>query len=223
MTVTIRRTQNRKGSKFNKAKITAKKIRSVIHKGMAGPGKIHKFSRLVRYVDPVSGNNTITSNAALINYFSKSFALDDIPGVAEFIALFDQYCITKIVLKFYPVGNPCITNATNNEVGQLITVKDYDDATLPTVLNDLLEFETVAVHHPGRAFTLTIRPRVAKTIFRTGITSAYGMGDASTWVDAANTDVPHFGLKMAFTTSSVANITRYAIWCQYYFECRGTR
>jgi hypothetical protein len=187
--------------------------------GRAGlpPGvRVHKFTRTRDF-------GTV-AKAALDTGGSLQFSLDQVPGYTEFTNLYDAYSIDSVDITFVwwqPYSG--VTSGAAQSPCMIIT-PDYDDAATPATFDEVGEFSTASLHPMSLAknsFTITVKPRVATSLFRAGVTSGYGWGGQSQVIDCGTADVPHYGLKW-FTMfhsntytpdSSIRMIIRYNLSC----------
>lgn len=167
------------------------------------------------------------------NYNAISFNLRDINNYSELTSLYDEYCISKVVVEFIPRGailSQAINTATTGNTNQLygtvqpfITVIDYDDATAPTTRNELLQYGTCKVSKPHTYVKRVFTPKIAIQTYKTAVSSGY-MAKGHQWLDCADDTVPHYGLKWAWDQDQNAvSTTLYDIYCTYYVKFRGVR
>jgi hypothetical protein len=157
----------------------------------------YKAQSFVRFRD-----NLTISLSALDFGQGWYFNLAQVPDFGEFTALYDAYIIDKVDLRFvlqsnYPEKYPI-----------LIAAPDYDDATVPATVDELLTKQGVQVLNfsaTKREHTVSVRPRVAMTAFRTGITSSYGWSKPGQLIDIATTDTPFYGMKTWLTEYNSTN------------------
>lgn len=133
-------------------------------------------------------------------YFAMRFTLADLPQVASFTALFDAYRINKVVVSFQNYSN--VTNQATNTPANLgaqpqwlSTVVDYDDTTLLTTEGSLLEYETFKQTPPYEKHVRVLVPAVSMEAFKTSGTTIGYSQHKKQWIDAAYTDVEHYGIK----------------------------
>lgn len=163
----------------------------------------------------VEFGNIVASGAA-DTFFSWKFLLSDLPTPADFTALFDQYRFEKVVLKFYP--GTIETNSADAPL--LITVIDYDDATIPAAASTLLQYDNCKQSMYPNPHFVTLRPRMAMAAFGGGLFSSYA-NVAPQWVDAASNTVEHYGIKGCLKQSS-SNIV-YRVYADYYLTFKSAR
>lgn len=154
---------------------------------------------------PISlgGINADTCGTADVYQFggAMEFKLSDVTEFADFTNLFDQYSIQQVDMVITDLHNV----ATESQAGQVRpTIKyvvDCDDATVPAAAQTVNAYQNVkswTFRGDGQPLRISIKPRVATTVYRTGITSAYGPAKEGMLLDVDNVDVPHYGLKMWF-------------------------
>lgn len=201
--------------------LTKKKILDIVHKGNM-PSTTYKFQRTYRYFD--GSNYSVYSSNLGPAYYALLFQLQDVPGYLEFVDLYDQYCIMKVVCTFYSVGTSQITTPSTNYVSNIITAIDYDDATVPSTLDSLLERSGCKINSASKqSFSVTLQPRVAKEIFKTTLLTGYATGEPGAWIDCANPDIPHYGLKIGVTEAPTNASVRWNLFIKYYLQFRNVR
>lgn len=154
------------------------------------------------------------------------FSFSMLPNVSEFTTLFDRYRINKVVIKFVPGYSNTV--ATSNPRCQFITAVDYDDASLVTSTNNLLEYDTKRIHDVNRIVVRKFTPACAQI---TGLTQNVSTKDVSTrsrpawkvWLDCANDDDrPHYGLKCQWSGAGNQDM-EIRVWITLYFSCAAVR
>lgn len=130
--------------------------------------------------------------------FAMSFTLADLCESSDFSVLFDSYKINKITIKAYfssqktdwsnggsPTTAPTIEYTT-----------DHDDADVPTLLGFRSKMGYKTKSFKNNSFiTMTVKPRVAQSVYNAGMVNAYSTPTKSIWLDMANNGVPHYGIK----------------------------
>lgn len=129
--------------------------------------------------------------------FSQMFTVGSLPSVTEFQNLFDRYRIVKAVVTFKLTSNPDNIDTSVAFYPTLWYYVDYDD--IDTVgLTFIREVQGVKrrVLQPNREVKIVVRPKPLQTVYNTAIASGYSIPRGkSPWIDLANVDVPHYGLK----------------------------
>lgn len=138
------------------------------------------------------GSGVTTSNL-LQATGACAFALNQVANVAQFTSMFDRYKINKIVLKVIPEWN----TATYNGGGMLPTMRvchDYDDSTVPSV-GDVYARQNGRTYRLAKAFNITVYPRLAQAV--AGLTASGWTVSKPCYLNTANTNIAHYGLKFA--------------------------
>jgi len=163
-------------------------------------------------------------------YFSIKFTLADLPQVSSFTALFDTYKINKVVVKLIPFGYPTgYINTASNLSAQpqwLSTVIDYDDSTVLTSEGSLLEYETFKQTRPGAEHVRVLVPAISVEAYKTSGTTIGYSQKRKQWLDAAYTDVEHYGIKGLINgpqTMADQIQTGFKVYCTAYVTFKQTR
>lgn len=182
-----------------------------------GPSKkLHFFSR---YVDLGS----INASGTLDSLDSYAFQLNDVPGISEFIRLFDQYKLKAVKITFIPQQTENISLSTvNNAWGsqRFFSVIDYNDVNLLGSIDEAREYSTCKWTKVLRSHSRYIpNPQVLSSDNTNAVYSW------SPWLNTANTDVRYAGLKVAIenTFSTVSTSMLYNIEAKYYMVFRNVK
>jgi len=195
---------------------------------------MHSFRRFTNEV-----RHSVTST---VGQFSYECTFDSIRGYTDFTDLYDRYQITCVVMRFRLVNNPNATQFTNNN-GQASTTqvnwntanwypamyycKDYDDASAET-LEQLKERANTKriILQPNRMYKIVLRPAVAIQTYATATTAGYAP-KWKQWIDMAQANVPHYGLKYVIDCSAVDPQDTYPFTVerttQIFFKCKDVR
>lgn len=205
----------------------------------------HAFHRWVTGLNLIStGASSYASNTSVYTVgaslqsapCSMAFQMDDVPNVSEFQNLFDYYKLNRVLVTIKMIPNPDAQNfgqvvATNNATWYptLWYVVDHDDNNTVT-LAQIKEFERVKhrVLKPNSEIKIMVRPTNLIQCYRTLATTGYQIDFKKQYLDMANLDIPHYGLKMVFDfegiqLNSVANNYQFKINAKYYFTCKSVR
>lgn len=138
---------------------------------------------------------SLTVPVATTNLQGVAFTLADLPDYGDFTALYDQYKILGIKVKWLPRGNSSDIQAQNS-ISRFFSVIDRDDDATPTSIDQLTQYEsckmtpTTGVH--SRYFKPSIRREIPNAI---GGTAHEVTGPQ--WIDVTNANVKHYGIKLA--------------------------
>jgi len=138
-------------------------------------------------VGPFSGNNATESSYAL------QFSLSQVPNSSEFTALFDQYRIVQVHLRFTPRAQGSTSIFGFFRPNYFLTVIDYDDINTVSS-NAALQYPTLQISPTDEPFERTFNPRIAVAAYNGVATTGYA-NLSNQWIDVAYPDVQHFGLK----------------------------
>lgn len=195
----------------------------------AGPSRnVHSFKR-------AAAGSTVTFNLPETGG-ALSFALSNITANTEFANLYDQFKLTRVVVKFMLISNPDATNyfAPGTNTGAVMSTnffprlwyyRDYDDASTPT-LTDIRQVGKAKCFFlkPNKEYKIAVRPAKLNQLFRGVATTAYAP-DWKSRLDMGNQDTPHYGLKYVVDNHGVTSTTSFQmrINYDYYFTCYNTR
>lgn len=185
------------------------------------------------------GSSVLSINSGVQEMsFSSFFTLADLPNVSEFVNLFDLYKINCVVVTLKLTNDPSATSPPNTNTANYgnyyPTVwysPDHDDITAQTV-SQLKEYEKVKhrVLRPNQELSIKLRPTTLGQQYRTAVTTGYVANYRKEWLDMSQTDIPHYGLKLAIdcegiTTAVVAasQLPQVKVNVKYYISCKNTR
>jgi hypothetical protein len=123
------------------------------------------------------------------------FALSQVPNYGNLTALYDDFQVDKVEVKFILRGNP----GSGLALPRINVYPDFDDATAPPTIGNVFNHPRVQQHvftQTSPMFKLTIEPRVAIPAYQ-GAFTAYTVAPSKTWIDCTNAGVQHYGLKYA--------------------------
>lgn len=150
--------------------------------------------------------------------FQQKF--DQLPGYTDFTNLYDQYCIKKIVVKIIPKvtqHNLATTTTGNSDLPQVHSVVDYDDATTPTSVSQLVEYQSHRMTRGNQIHTRVIVPKVELSTSGTG-----NAPKSYQWLDCDDSSVNHRGIKVWFNAPQSAGMSvYYDMLVKVYFSMRN--
>jgi len=171
--------------------------------------KVHNFER-TSFGGQVQGSTTLDQFGAI--YFS----LSSLVNPTEFTALFDQYRIMYVEVAFIPISAVA-------SIAPLVSVIDYDDATVPTAVSDLWQYSTACYTAAGHTHIRRLHPRFDIAAY-SGTFTSYALAPYGQWVDVASPGVQYYGVKWALSaTTSGTTGAVYNIQIKYHIQCRNSR
>jgi hypothetical protein len=162
-----------------------------------------------------NGSGQIVGNAGgQGNAFA--FSIGDIPEIASYVALYDQYILYKILVRIVSNSSPGTSNATG---ANLYIVPDFDNATLLTSVPQAESYSEVQELRGnfgtgGDTAYMEIVPGISLT------TNAGNVIEGPMWQDCAVTTNRHYGVKTFYNTS-LATDARWNVDAKYYFGFRN--
>lgn len=211
--------------------------------------RVTDFANLGTYDSKNSAGTTfafdqfITMNTAAsvagIDYFSLGigFSLADLQNSAEFTALYDAYRLDYVKLKFLPCwsNSISITGAPHMQPSLMLHYCiDKDDNQSFNAANSgiesMREYDSYKIKNNVmglKYFQIGLKPRVAMTVYNTGLTAAYAEPTRAIFLNANNDTVPHYGVKMIFESYNGASATsvewKLRVSATYYFTMKDVR
>jgi hypothetical protein len=150
----------------------------------------------------ISFDDTI-SFTSTVNTGARSFQLSDLSRAVSLAANFDQYCIHSVIANFDPMMAPGSTITP----GVFASAIDLDSVVVPSGPGQLEEYFSYLSMNmaPGVSQERVILPCVTPALY-SGSAVFSGYAVTRSWIDSANTSVPHFGIKYAYV-GSTGNMT----------------
>lgn len=191
----------------------------------------HSFSRFT-----AASTSLVDGTELDVGY---EFKFSDMVAFSEFSNLFDRYKIDSVVQTFQLVNNPSSAYKLNesnplaaaanvsNFYPKMWYIHDYDDSTAESI-GTLKERVGVKcrILQPNKVIKITTKPAIAIQTYRTATTTGYGPKWGQ-YIDMNTTDVPHYGLKVAFDTNAIDPVDtqpfRIRVETKYYFTCKDVR
>nr|WPR18745.1 MAG: capsid protein [Owegonang virus 22] len=160
--------------------------------------------------------------------FAQVFRLNDLPGVSDFTALYDQYQIKAVKVTLMPkydtatqvVSSGTVPNSAH-AMNRVISCIDYDDNTALTSIGDALQYQNHKMTKGIRDHSRYLKPRCLLEAYG-GIGLTHYMPRKNQWIDVANITTPHYGLKWIITQSPGIALS-YDMKVDYYIACKNVR
>ena len=150
------------------------------------------------------------------------FTLSDLPSVAEFTSLFEQYKFEKVVVHMIPFANWTVMD--QHATVPLVTAIDFDDGTDPTSEDQLLQYGNNCITHATQEIHRTIQPKIAAAVYNAGgIFNGYAI--KTSWISSDSPNVQHYGFKMGIRPSPPGTHwgAGWLIYADYHIAFRNTR
>lgn len=146
-----------------------------------------------------NGLGSITASNGGPVFASYQFTLGDIQQAATFSSLFDQYMIEEVQFIVVPRSNAIAYNlnsATTQANPFLYICVDRDDNTNLGTVADIQQYDNVIQCNAVTGAVVMLKPSIATALWAGGAFSGYSISGPK-WIDIANTNVPHYGVKIA--------------------------
>lgn len=217
MPTTYRKRTYRKKA-YGKKKTYAKKS-NVVARNVNLKKDLHFFKRGSMFPAEIVGNAAYTTG---VLQQAQTFSMNQIINYGEFTSLFDRYMISHVQVKIYMKSSPDAQTATTAWQPRIWWIKDYDDNG-PASISDMREHAKAksAVLRTDRPIVINIKPAILSAVYRTALTTGYSP-KWNTWIDCANIDVPHYGLKWVVDRFDNLNYTL-QFETTYWVRCKDTR
>lgn len=170
---------------------------------------------------------TITQTNAIQNYY-VIFRLNQLAQVNTFASLYDQYMITKVVVRMMPVSQPSsvVGGVVSPSGGVLATAIDTDGSAVLSTLAQYMEYQTFRVQPAtsNRRMVRIIVPQTRGSTVDTNSVVGTGAVKPRQWMDAGNTDVNHYGMHIYLDPyNSATNAQVYQLFVTYYVKFKNVR
>lgn len=162
--------------------------------------KVHSF---VRWCD----KDTTYSNKGLSQITEQgvdqnlvyTFTLDNVVNPGDFTNLYDMYRINKVTLYMERLRNSTGDGSANPYNYRIAVVHDYNDANNLSQEDDYMEYANCKRYQVvgNGAIKITLYPKIANKVENvTGTDALTAVPSNKVWLNIANDEVPHFGLKI---------------------------
>lgn len=177
--------------------------------------RIHNFTRCAELT-----NLTTSTVADLMG--GMTFKLSNCPNSTEFTNLFDKFRICAIKLEIVPnfTGSDLNPIGTKFSIPNISTVVDYNDVTTPGALTDLLQYNNYKRTRGQSIHKRYFKPAVLASNYEGAVTSAY-TSVWKRWLDTADVDTLHYGIKYHFDQTSTA--IAYRCYAKFYIQCKDPK
>lgn len=190
--------------------------------------KMTKFTNIKKNLYYFKRKVLGTQQPASNSQWSYAFALNAIPNHTELTQLFDQYMITGIKVSWRLIYDPQAAPFINATYPNLYVRKDYDNTQTESAVEIMQDNKSKRfILHPNRVYSVFLRPSTLyyhQSVDNQGNEIKRNEPMWKHWLDCADANVPHYGIKCALDTMGAA-IPSQAIQTEftYYVACKNTR
>lgn len=218
----FRKASSRKLSKRGGGRKIRRANVSRVRMGMIPSSKVHLFKRTAF----IRNYLQVSSAGAPGDYLRCSaFSPGQIPNYAEIRALYDMIAIRMVKWELIPQAN--VNIMADRGAPMVHSVLDYNDDTVPTSVNQLLEYNTYKSTRGLQTHKRVLRPRTAPLTYQnSGTTIAYATGKVAQYVNTEYPDIGHYGIKWAvnpIVTGGNEVTMYYDVKVTFYFSCKNVR
>jgi hypothetical protein len=153
--------------------------------------------------------------------------MSDLTQSAQLAAVFDQYKIDYVALRFRSRNNATFVAevaAPNNGVPTGYIAIDRDDDAAPASIAAVQEYDTCEAFGGSTDITVRLQPSVTPSLYSSGAFSGYAV-EQDIWVDVANTAVPYYGVKggLSGLTATTTSTWVWDITAEYIVSFKNVR
>lgn len=157
----------------------------------------------------------LSSSTSADTLGSYQFKLSDLPEVASYTGIFDQYRFRQVELMFMWTNQPVSATTTLVRSPPIYTSVDYDDNGTPASLATVLNYGNCRFHSHGKDFNVSFQPASIAASFLAAGTWTGADVKTGQWHDCAFQTIVHYGLKYALPSynqiSALQVIARFTI------------
>jgi hypothetical protein len=212
-----------------KSKVKASKVNKKLNKGITPneqgrlltrippipSNPIHRFRRALsrqfswnpgtNAIDGLAGSSSlqITFSPSVTDWRIAGVSIynDALPGVTEFSALYDQWSIANVVLRWDMQSSIYTNSGATYGSPLLLHMMDYDDTTDPG-LAGILQYPQVRTHCFSKGgydpLILNLTPRPLMDVAGSGISTNYSPMEVNPFLKTSDMSTPHYCFKSQF-------------------------
>lgn len=218
-----RRTYRRRGTRRPTRRFAARTRRTRPTRALRSTN-VHNFIRWAS-----AGTPEIIScdfPASGVSAAALTFQLSNVINHAEFTALYDSYRIlgARVYFDYSPdiqaVGPG--SNMGSHAYPKLWVMRDYDDATAVTIdlMNESNRSKCLRFNDSRTTLSMYVRPAAQQMMYEGVATTAYSP-KWRPWIDCANDDVPHYGLKVVAQGIPSMDLGAITVRIKYYLQFKN--
>lgn len=126
---------------------------------------------------------------------------DVLPNVSEFSALYDQWKISNIEIRWDFSSQQSMNSGPTHTAPLLYYTADYDDVGNASIF-DLSQLPQTRIHcfntNGYSPLCLRLKPRPLVDVAGSGISTTYAPMDRNPWLRTADMSTPHYGMKFCY-------------------------
>lgn len=174
---------------------------------------------------------TINNNSLVEARDAIVFRLSECVEFLKYTAIYDQFRIDKVQVRFIPCMAEMVTKpyddatsgTTSYEIPLFTTAIDYDDEATPASRLELAGRSKSRTVKATKAITWNFIPRRLVQVYRSTSTTGYKIDTTKDFIDCAQNDIPHYGLKYALATAGPNNAYVYRVVIKYFVSFKQRR
>jgi hypothetical protein len=167
-------------------------------------------------VHRVLDKGVVTSTTSADGLYGFSVQYSELTELTSFSNLYDEYRIPRIEIQLVPCTQLSLP-ATSPAYSFAALMPDFDDDAVIGSWLTALNYNTCKVLIPGQSGQLVIQPKV-----RVGASGQETLVSCP-WIDAANTNVKHFGWKICVKQSATTSVNSWYVFARLTVEFRMSR
>lgn len=161
-----------------------------------------------------------------------TFALANMINFGQFVQMFDQYRIKWVRCTFRPVLTTVVNRPYDdttagsavNQIPKLVTCIDRDDITSAFTYYELKTKQGARENLATKTVSFKFVPNRLVMVYVDPVTTGYKIdSEANAWIDCANNNVPHYGLKYALEVATPKDAYQYEFTWHAMVQFRSRR
>lgn len=197
----------RKPSWMKKRRVIRRR-KVIPRRGVKQPVQYFKRSKYAK-----AAYTTSTTSDVFAAYYGT---LADVPNSIDFTTLYDQYKILGIKYTLIP---RVTESDTTQQIGNVWSILDYDDSTVPSGLDTMLQYQNLKMTRGHKMHGRYFKPRVNMELNQN--TSTPAMAPITSWIDVTSETVPHRGIKICL--QQTPTVITYDLKVDYYMSFKNVR
>jgi len=173
-----------------------------------------KSNKPYYFSQDIAEGNLFTSSTTIPTFSGTYFVFSFLDQSANLVAIFDQYIIDELEYWIEP-----LPGANAGAGGFLYSVIDYDDANNLTSVQQAADYTNCMMSAATEGHYRRFKPHIAVASYSGTFTSF--TNEEAQWIDAASTNVQHYGIKTACTTTTASIL--YTVRVRIHFRMRNVR